>query len=96
MAVLEAMASRCLVLASDLPPLTDIVQDGKTGLISATGDADALALNMERALRARAECSVIQENAHAMACARFSVERMAEQTLDFYISSCGIGLPISR
>ncbi len=54
----EAMASARPVVASDLPALREIVDDGETGLIVPAGDAESLALALERlvddaALRAR-------------------------------------------
>jgi glycosyltransferase involved in cell wall biosynthesis len=45
---LEAMATRTPVIASRIGGLTDIVQDGETGLLVAPGDADALAGAMRR------------------------------------------------
>ena len=40
---LEAMATGRPVVASDLPPLREIVDDNRTGLLAPPGDADALA-----------------------------------------------------
>ena len=96
MAVLEAMSVRCLVIASDVPPLRDLVEHGKTGMLAAVRDPDALASCMEEVLKDDDIGGRLVENAHVMARARFSVDRMAEETLAFYRSSCGIGRPISR
>ena len=45
----EAMARGCLVIASAWPGIAEVVTDGVTGLLSATGDADSLAAALRRA-----------------------------------------------
>ncbi|MEO6880693.1 MAG: glycosyltransferase [Mycobacteriaceae bacterium] len=49
-ALLEALACGCAVVASDLPGLRDVVTDGVNGLIVAPGDAAALAAAVARLL----------------------------------------------
>jgi glycosyltransferase involved in cell wall biosynthesis len=39
----EAMAAGCAVVASDLPALREVVDDGKTGVLVGPEDPDALA-----------------------------------------------------
>jgi glycosyltransferase involved in cell wall biosynthesis len=46
--LLDAMASGCVVLASDVPPVREVVEDGHSGLIEPLFDVDRLT---ERALR---------------------------------------------
>ncbi len=96
MSVLEAMAARCPVLASDIPPLRELLADGQRGLLVTPGNADALAAGMERVLRDPAAFTPQMENAHAEVRARHSYETMLERTLDVYSASCGTGLPMSR
>jgi glycosyltransferase involved in cell wall biosynthesis len=45
--LLDAMASGCVVLASDVPPVCEVVQDGQNGLVESLFDVDRLT---ERAL----------------------------------------------
>jgi glycosyltransferase involved in cell wall biosynthesis len=40
---LEAMAMSCAVIASDVPAMKELIDDGQTGLLFQAGDASALA-----------------------------------------------------
>lgn len=50
MAVLEAMSCRCPVVVSDSSGLTDIVEDGKTGLVFSSADAEAAVAAIRRTM----------------------------------------------
>ncbi|MBK7803535.1 MAG: glycosyltransferase [Chloracidobacterium sp.] len=41
MAMLEAMACRCVVIASDNASITAVIDNGENGFIVPSGDADA-------------------------------------------------------
>jgi glycosyltransferase involved in cell wall biosynthesis len=51
LAVLEAMASGCCVVASDIPANAGLITDGSTGLLFRSGDAADLARVLRRSLR---------------------------------------------
>lgn len=56
--LVEAMAAQAAILASDLPAFRRVLEDGRSGRLFATGDADALATGLlelldDAALRAR-------------------------------------------
>ncbi len=72
--VLEAMAARVAVIATDIPGCRDVVHDGRTGLLMPVGDVKALALALGKlesdpALRARlaAAGQVLVENEYSAA-----------------------------
>ncbi|MFJ5146441.1 glycosyltransferase [Curtobacterium sp. NPDC088465] len=51
-ALLEAMAAGCAIIASAVPGIVDVVEDGVNGLLVSPGDADALAAALDRLLAA--------------------------------------------
>jgi glycosyltransferase involved in cell wall biosynthesis len=53
LAVMEAMAARKAVVASDVAGLSELVQDGVTGVLAAEGDTAAVAGALERVLADR-------------------------------------------
>ena len=46
--MIEAMGCECAVVASDLSAVKDVITDGDTGVLSPSGDADALAIEIDR------------------------------------------------
>jgi glycosyltransferase involved in cell wall biosynthesis len=50
LSLLEAMASGCCVIASDIPACRDVITDGRDGLLFPTGEVNALARTLERVL----------------------------------------------
>ena len=93
--VIEAMAAGKPVVASKAPPLTEIVEDGETGLLAEPGDVPAFAKAivglLQHADRAREMGRRGQERVRSY----FSAERMADETVSLYDSlmrSVGYGL----
>ncbi|HVU04595.1 MAG TPA: glycosyltransferase family 1 protein [Polyangiaceae bacterium] len=78
---LEAMASGCPVAASDIPPLREVL--GGSGLLSAPGDASALAGNLRRLAEEPTLLGELRERGLERAKA-FSWDRSAALTLDVY------------
>jgi glycosyltransferase involved in cell wall biosynthesis len=66
-ALLEALAAGCPVVASDLPGLDEAVVDGKSGLLFPAGDADALADALRRVLDDPATAAELSAGASARA-----------------------------
>jgi glycosyltransferase involved in cell wall biosynthesis len=83
LAMLEAMACGLAPVASDIPGVRQIVEDGRNGLLVPPGDAEAAAAAL---LRLRADAPLL---GRLRAAARqtglaYSWQRVAEQTSDLY------------
>jgi glycosyltransferase involved in cell wall biosynthesis len=76
--ILEAMALRVPVVATDIPGNRELVRDGSTGYRVPVGDAGALAMAIERAFTHPAESAAYAEQARAWVAAQFSLTRMVE------------------
>lgn len=59
LALLEAMAMRRAVVATDVPGTRELVQHGRNGLLFPPGDADRLAAHLERLARQPAEARLM-------------------------------------
>lgn len=83
---IEAMATGVPVVATSVGGIPDLVVDGRTGLLAASGDAGALAEHVVRLLRS-------PEQAHSFALAgqedvlaRFGVQRLVRDMEALYVS----------
>jgi glycosyltransferase involved in cell wall biosynthesis len=84
LAVLEAMAAGCAIVATRVGGVPDAVVDGESGLLVEAGDATALA-GAVGALLADAEWRrALGRAARARVVARFAVERMVERYCALY------------
>jgi glycosyltransferase involved in cell wall biosynthesis len=84
-ALLEAMATGLPTIASRLPGSTDtIVDDGRTGVLVAPGDVDALAGAIEQLLTNREIASAIGAAARRHVANEFSADRTARGWLNAY------------
>jgi glycosyltransferase involved in cell wall biosynthesis len=86
--VLEAMASGCAVIASDVGGVPEIIDHGRTGLLVPAGDSEALAEAMVRLIENGEERKRLGEAGRASVAQRFSVDRWVA-ALDEVYSSCG-------
>jgi glycosyltransferase involved in cell wall biosynthesis len=78
--ILEAMAAGLPIIASDVEPLREVLEDGRWGILVPAGDPEALARELLAAARANGcnQDRVQAARAHAM---RFSPENMMAQYL---------------
>jgi glycosyltransferase involved in cell wall biosynthesis len=83
----EYFAAGKPVVASDLPPIREIVRDGENGLLFAAGDPDALAASMQRLLDDHALAASIGRSAFAEA-EQYSWRRRAERLEIFLRRVC--------
>lgn len=78
----EAMAAGCLLLASDVAPVREVLTEGETAFLVDARDADLLARRAADLLARRAALNVIRSAAREQAVARFDARQcLAAQTL---------------
>ncbi|HEY2525311.1 MAG TPA: glycosyltransferase family 4 protein [Candidatus Binataceae bacterium] len=83
-ALLEAMACGLPAVAARVGGIVDAVQDGRTGVLVAPGDADALARAIAHLGADGAERAAMAMAARARAVERFSMASMARSTIELY------------
>jgi glycosyltransferase involved in cell wall biosynthesis len=84
-ALMEAMACGVPVIGSDSAEIPNVI--GDAGLVVPEGDADALRRAIERVLTDGELRHTLAEKGRARALARYTHERIAEQTVDVYRSA---------
>ena len=83
-AALEAMASGLPVIASDVGGLREVVEDGRTGIIVAPANSAAIASAIGRLAESGELRAQMGSAARARVVEKYSVERMAAETLALY------------
>ncbi|MBW4532228.1 MAG: glycosyltransferase [Aphanothece saxicola GSE-SYN-MK-01-06B] len=76
--LLEAMASGALVVASDNPPLNEVIQHGHNGLLVPFNDTDRLAETLLAVLADPSAFAAMADAGRATVAARYEVNRAAE------------------
>lgn len=82
--IMQAMAMKVPVVASDLPSFREIVEEGRTGLLFKANDARGLAGCISLLFEDRSLAQRLAENARRSALERFSIERMLDRTEEIY------------
>ena len=83
-AVIEAMALGLPIVASDIPALREVVEDGRNGLLVKPESSTALAAGLARILDDRALASTFGERSLEIFRQRFTIERSARRMIDLY------------
>ncbi|MGQ9513764.1 MAG: glycosyltransferase family 4 protein [Thermoproteota archaeon] len=83
---LEAAASGVPVVASDIGGLSELVEDGVTGLKVPPDNSDAIAYAVNRILSDEVLRESMSKKARERAVERFSIKAMAERTMEMYSS----------
>ncbi len=84
--VVEAMALRIPVVASDIPGHRELIVDGREGTLVPLGDIDGFATALGRLLDCRAVAESLVENGWRRIEAEFRADQMAAQTAEVYRS----------
>ena len=84
MVVLEAMASGAPVIATRVQGVPEAIEDGKSGILAAPGDADSMAKAIARLVGGEVDYQSLRAEAHRRHHDYFSVEKMAENVYGVY------------
>jgi glycosyltransferase involved in cell wall biosynthesis len=82
--LLEAAASGCAIVASDVPGCREIVAHGKTGWLVPARDVNALAKALQQAIEQPALRELYGAEARAQVFSDFSADRVARETIAVY------------
>ncbi len=82
--VVEAMLSECAIVATDIPVLREVLASGQTGLLVPAKNAPALAGAIVRLAKDRELANRLADNARSVACQRFDIRQVVEQTEQMY------------
>jgi glycosyltransferase involved in cell wall biosynthesis len=86
-ALLEAMALGLPIVASDIPAVREVVDDGANAILVPPGDAPALASAIDGLLDDADRRQAFGARGRTMFCERFVLDRVAEQMLAFYAAT---------
>jgi glycosyltransferase involved in cell wall biosynthesis len=82
--VLEAMAQGCPVVASAIPPFSEIITHGRTGLLANPARPPEVAEAVSTVLRDPSLARSMADNARAFVAEQCSLDRHLDATLAFY------------
>jgi len=89
LALLEAMFSRCPIVASDVGDVGIALDRGSAGLLVRPGDAESLAAAIDCLLSNAAQAHAFGERAERRARAEYDLSRMVDRYVDVYRSALG-------
>ena len=84
MTVLEAMACRVPVIATDVGGIPEMIDSNRNGLLFQPGDPRSLAMSLLKIIGDRKFASWLAENARAKVSAELSATKMASSTAEMY------------
>lgn len=83
-ALLEAMAYGCAIVASETGGIPQMISDGQTGILVMPQDAESLQQGLERVLSDTELCRKLGENARRRVQKDFSIDNNIEELLQIY------------
>lgn len=81
--MLEAMSAGCLVLASDTPPVTEVIRDGENGLLVDFFSPDAIADRVDQVLDHPDQMASIRQQARATIQEHYDLDQLLAQHLQW-------------
>ncbi|SLN21206.1 glycosyltransferase family 4 protein [Oceanibacterium hippocampi] len=79
--LMEAMATGCMIVASDTPPVREVLRDGHNGLLVDFFDVEALAEGIDLALEKKAEFERLRRNARRTIVEQYALSRLLPRHL---------------
>jgi glycosyltransferase involved in cell wall biosynthesis len=89
MAMLEAMATGCIVIVGDVASVSTVISDGTNGYMIKPNDAPGLASKMKVVLDDKLEWGTIRENAVTTVRNRFEITAYIDRLEKMYGSTRG-------
>lgn len=80
--MLEAMAAGCLVVASDTPPVREVIEDGRNGLLTDFFDTGRIADRVEEALGRPDRHAALRRAARTTILERYDLRRLLPRQLE--------------
>lgn len=87
-ALLEAMAAGCAIVATAVGAIPDMIRDGYSGLLVEAGDVPALAAAIDRLLSDAGLREELGRRARLECAARFNIDRSADKLAMLYAQMC--------
>lgn len=87
MSLLEAMAAKCVVVASDVGSMGDVIEDGVNGFLVAPRDSGQLVEKLEFLLSDKVDWNSIRDHARTTIEGRFSIKDYIRDLEEHYIST---------
>lgn len=80
--ILEAMSCGCCIVASDTPPVLEVIEDNENGLLFDFFNIAQLVHKIEYALENKRKIQMIKENARATILERYSLKKLLPKHID--------------
>ncbi len=84
-AVIEAMFTGCPIVASDIPMIRELIEDGNSGILVKKGENKPLAEGILKLLDDQTIAYSYGERARTVAKSQFSIQQVVRQTESFYL-----------
>lgn len=87
MALLEAMAAKCVCIASEMASIGAVVKDGENGFLVAPQDVSALIIKLRMILSANTNFEVLRKNARKTVAEKFNLRDYIERLEQIYVQT---------
>jgi len=87
MALLEAMAAKCICVASEMASIGAVVKDGENGFLVAPQDVSALIIKLRMILSANTNFEILRENARKTVAEKFNLRDYIERLEQIYVQT---------